>query len=83
MGVVELAWGRLPEGYTAEYTSCDGGVYWHLLRDGERVNGGLSCDEELAYRAAVDKAWFHKAPDHSPDPPDLDLTRRYGPIPRA
>lgn len=65
----------MPLGYSARYSACEGGVYWHLFFGGERVNGGIAGDDFEAGTEAACHAQRHRSAqrDIGLDPLDLDL----------
>lgn len=70
-----VSWYVLPEGYTASYSRCADGIYWHLFCGGERVNGGIGEDYVDAQDTAARYARLHchRNDPASDDDFDLDL----------
>jgi hypothetical protein len=58
-----IDWYAMPKGYEARYTPCADGVYWHLYRGAERVNGGISYDHGDAQMCAAHYARRHGGDD--------------------
>ena len=60
-------------GYSYELCPLDGGWYWKLFRDGERVNGGIARSRLEAVHCAglsaqQHQGTFREAPGKNPEP---------------
>jgi hypothetical protein len=52
--------------YESRYVPLEDGMYWHLLLNGEKVNGGLATDDQEARRRVSEAETAHR----------IDLMRR-------